>query len=101
MAKIGFVSLGCPKALVDSEDILTRLKTEGYEVADSYNNADLVIINTCGFIDSAIEESLGTIGEALDKNGRVIVTGCLGAKESVIKNKYPNVLGVTGPHSAN
>lgn len=101
MAKVGFVSLGCPKALVDSEDILTRLKAEGYDVVNSYANADLVIINTCGFIDSAVEESLSTIGEALNENGKVIVTGCLGAKDGVIETKYPNVLGVTGPHSAN
>lgn len=101
MAKVGFISLGCPKALVDSEDILTRLKTEGYDVVNSYANADLVIVNTCGFIDSAVEESLGAIGEALNENGKVIVTGCLGAKAGVIETKYPNVLGVTGPHSAN
>lgn len=101
MAKVGFVSLGCPKALVDSEDILTRLKAEGYDVVNSYDNADLVIINTCGFIDSAVEESLGAIGEALSENGKVIVTGCLGAKQGVIESKYPQVLGVTGPHSAN
>lgn len=101
MAKIGFVSLGCPKALVDSENILTQLKAEGYDVVNSYNNANLVIVNTCGFIDSAVEESLEAIGEALLENGKVIVTGCLGTKDSVIRTKYPNVLGVTGPHSLN
>ena len=99
MAKIGFVSLGCPKALVDSENILTALKAEGYEIVNSYDNADLVVVNTCGFIDSAIEESMNAIGEALKDNGKVLVTGCLGAKEGVIETKYPNVLGVTGPHA--
>lgn len=99
MAKIGFISLGCPKALVDSENILTHLKAEGYDVVNSYNDADLVVVNTCGFIDTAVEESLATIGEALRENGKVIVTGCLGAKEGVVKTKYPNVLGVTGPHA--
>ena len=78
--KVGFVSLGCPKALVDSERILTRLRAEGYEVAPSYEAADLVVVNTCGFIDAAVDESLDAIGEALEQNGRVIVTGCLGAK---------------------
>ncbi|HLX52751.1 MAG TPA: 30S ribosomal protein S12 methylthiotransferase RimO [Aquella sp.] len=96
---IGFISLGCPKALVDSENILTQLKAEGYEVVNEYNSADIVIVNTCGFIDSAVEESLGAIGEALQENGKVIVTGCLGAKDGVITTKYPNVLGVTGPHA--
>lgn len=99
MAKIGFVSLGCPKALVDSENILTALKAEGYAIVNSYDNADLVVVNTCGFIDSAIEESMNAIGEALKENGKVLVTGCLGAKEGVIETKYPNVLGVTGPHA--
>lgn len=99
MANIGFVSLGCPKALVDSENILTALKAEGYEIVNSYNNADLVVVNTCGFIDSAVEESMNAIGEALKENGKVLVTGCLGAKEGVIETKYPNVLGVTGPHA--
>lgn len=99
MAKIGFVSLGCPKALVDSENILTALKAEGYEIVNSYNDADLVVVNTCGFIDSAVEESMNAIGEALQENGKVLVTGCLGAKEGVIETKYPNVLGVTGPHA--
>jgi ribosomal protein S12 methylthiotransferase len=97
--KIGFISLGCPKALVDSENILTQLKAEGYEVVGNYDSADLVIVNTCGFIDSAVEESLNTIGEALNENGRVIVTGCLGAKAGVVQTNYPNVLGVTGPHA--
>lgn len=99
MARIGFVSLGCPKALVDSENILTGLKAEGYEVVNNYDNADLVVVNTCGFIDQAVEESLNAIGEALRENGKVVVTGCLGAKEGVIETKYPNVLGVTGPHA--
>jgi ribosomal protein S12 methylthiotransferase len=99
MAKIGFVSLGCPKALVDSENILTALKAEGYEIVNSYCDADLVVVNTCGFIDSAVEESMNAIGEALKENGKVLVTGCLGAKEGVIETKYPNILGVTGPHA--
>ena len=99
MAKVGFISLGCPKALVDSENILTQLKAEGYEVVSNYDSADVVIVNTCGFIDSAIEESLGAIGEALNENGKVIVTGCLGAKDGVVQSKYPNVLGITGPHA--
>lgn len=99
MAKIGFVSLGCPKALVDSENILTALKAEGYEIVNDYDNAELVVVNTCGFIDSAVEESMAAIGDALAENGKVIVTGCLGAKEGVITTQYPNVLGVTGPHA--
>lgn len=99
MPQIGFVSLGCPKALVDSENILTQLKAEGYTIVNDYAGADLVIVNTCGFIDSAVEESLGAIGEALNENGKVIVTGCLGAKDGVVSSKYPNVLGVTGPHA--
>lgn len=99
MARIGFVSLGCPKALVDSENILTSLKAEGYDIVNSYENADLVVVNTCGFIDSAVEESMNAIGEALNENGKVVVTGCLGAKEGVIETQYPNVLGVTGPHA--
>ena len=98
-AKVGFVSLGCPKNLVDSERILTQLKTEGYEVVSSYDNAELVIVNTCGFIDSAVQESLDTIGEALAENGKVLVTGCLGAKDDEIREIHPNVLGVTGPHA--
>ncbi|MGM0517392.1 MAG: 30S ribosomal protein S12 methylthiotransferase RimO [Pseudomonadota bacterium] len=99
--RIGFVSLGCPKALVDSERILTQLRAEGYALSDSYDGAELVIINTCGFIDSAVEESLGAIGEALDENGRVIVTGCLGGRDDgeLIREKYPNVLAITGPQA--
>jgi ribosomal protein S12 methylthiotransferase len=97
--RVGFVSLGCPKATVDSEHILTRLRGEGYEVSSSYAAADLVIVNTCGFIDAAVEESLDAIGEALDENGRVIVTGCLGAKDDVIRAAHPRVLEVTGPHA--
>ena len=97
--KIGFVSLGCPKALVDSERILTELRAEGYIVAPSYADADLVVVNTCGFIDAAVEESLDAIGEALAENGKVIVTGCLGAKGSVVKDAHPRVLAVTGPHA--
>jgi ribosomal protein S12 methylthiotransferase len=94
---VGFVSLGCPKALVDSERILTQLRSEGYEVAPSYEAADLVVVNTCGFIDAAIDESLDAIGEALEHNGRVIVTGCLGAKPERIRARHPRVLEVTGP----
>ncbi len=97
--KIGFVSLGCPKALVDSEYILTQLRTEGYEIVPQYDEADLVVVNTCGFIDSAVQESLDAIGEALDENGKVIVTGCLGANANKILDLYPNVLSVTGPHA--
>jgi ribosomal protein S12 methylthiotransferase len=97
--RVGFVSLGCPKALVDSEHILTRLRAEGYLVSPSYADADLVVVNTCGFIDSAVQESLDAIGEALAENGRVIVTGCLGAKGEVIKRTHPQVLAVTGPHA--
>ncbi len=97
--KVGFVSLGCPKALVDSERILTQLRAEGYAVSPTYRDADLVIINTCGFIDAAKEESLQTIGEALNENGKVIVTGCLGAKDNVVLENYPDVLAVTGPHA--
>ena len=96
---IGFISLGCPKNLVDSERILTELRTEGYNIIPSYENADLVIVNTCGFIDSAVQESLETIGEALEENGRVIVTGCLGAKEDCIRQVHPKVLEISGPHS--
>ena len=98
--KVGFISLGCPKALVDSERILTQLRAEGYAVAPSYEDADLVVVNTCGFIDSAVEESLEAIGEALAENGRVIVTGCLGAKGDLVKQAHPEVLAVTGPHAA-
>ena len=102
--KIGFISLGCPKALVDSELILTQLSAEGYETAKDYSGADLVIVNTCGFIDSAVEESLSAIGEALAENGKVIVTGCLGAKKNadgsdLIQSIHPKVLAVTGPHA--
>lgn len=96
---IGFVSLGCPKNLVDSERILTELRTQGYQVVPSYDNADLVIVNTCGFIDSAVQESLEAIGEALNENGKVIVTGCLGAKEDQIRSVHPKVLEISGPHS--
>ena len=100
-AKIGFVSLGCPKALVDSERVLTQLRAEGYLVSPSYAEADLVVVNTCGFIDAAVEESLQAIGEALAENGKVIVTGCLGAKGSIVKDTHPKVLAVTGPHATN
>ncbi|MFJ5298982.1 30S ribosomal protein S12 methylthiotransferase RimO [Pseudomonas sp. NPDC088368] len=95
--KVGFVSLGCPKALVDSERILTQLRMEGYQVVPTYEDADVVVVNTCGFIDSAKAESLDTIGEALAENGKVIVTGCMGVDESVIRNVHPSVLAVTGP----
>ncbi len=98
-ARIGFVSLGCPKATVDSERILTQLRAEGYLIVPTYQGADLVVVNTCGFIDSAVEESLDAIGEALRENGRVIVTGCLGARESVILGAHPQVLAITGPHA--
>ncbi len=97
--RIGFISLGCPKALVDSERILTQLRAEGYDIAPTYDGADLVVVNTCGFIDSAVEESLDAIGEALDQNGRVIVTGCLGARSETITTKHPQVLSVTGPQA--
>ena len=96
--KIGIVSLGCPKALVDSERILTKLRAEGYEISGTYAGADAVIVNTCGFLDSAKKESLEAIGEALDENGRVIVTGCLGADEEIIRAAHPDVLAVSGPH---
>jgi ribosomal protein S12 methylthiotransferase len=96
--KIGIVSLGCPKALVDSERILTKLRAEGYEIAPTYDGADAVIVNTCGFLDSARQESLDAIGEALKENGRVIVTGCLGAEGDLIRKAHPKVLSVTGPH---
>ncbi|TYP88778.1 ribosomal protein S12 methylthiotransferase [Nitrosomonas communis] len=97
--RVGFVSLGCPKATVDSERILTRLRTEGYLISPNYEDSDLVVVNTCGFIDSAIAESLDAIGEALTENGKVIVTGCLGAKGDVVKQAHPNVLSVTGPQA--
>src|SRR3989339_1646086 len=96
---VGFVSLGCPKATVDSEHILTRLRAEGYLISDSYQDSDLVIVNTCGFIDSAVEESLDAIGEALTENGKVIVTGCLGAKGDVVRQAHPKGLAGTGPHA--
>ncbi len=97
--RIGFISLGCPKATVDSEHILTRMRAEGYVITPSYQEADLVVVNTCGFIDSAVAESLEAIGEALQENGKVIVTGCLGAKGDIVKNAHPKVLAVTGPHA--
>jgi ribosomal protein S12 methylthiotransferase len=97
--RVGFVSLGCPKALVDSERILTQLRAEGYGISPSYHDADLVVVNTCGFIDAAVEESLEAIGEALAENGRVIVTGCLGAEADKVRTAHPGVLAVTGPHA--
>ena len=97
--KVGFVSLGCPKALVDSERILTQLRTDGYDVVPDYDSADLVVVNTCGFIDSAVAESMDAIGEAINENGKVIVTGCLGVKPADIQQQYPNVLAVTGPQA--
>lgn len=97
--KVGFISLGCPKALVDSEQILTRLRAEGYTISPDYDDAELVVVNTCGFIDSAVEESLDAIGEALHENGKVIVTGCLGAKADTVLKHHPQVLAVTGPHA--
>lgn len=97
--KVGFVSLGCPKAGSDAERILTQLRSEGYEISGSYEDSDLVVVNTCGFIDSAVQESLDAIGEALNKNGKVIVTGCLGAKRDVVESAHPSVLAVTGPHA--
>jgi ribosomal protein S12 methylthiotransferase len=106
LSKVGFVSLGCPKALVDSEQILTRLSAEGYEIAKNYSDAEIVVVNTCGFIDSAVQESLNAIGEALAENGKVIVTGCLGAKTeadgtNLVQAHHPKVLAVTGPHATN
>ena len=98
-ATVGFVSLGCPKATSDSEQILTRLRAEGYLISGSYDGADLVVVNTCGFIDAAVEESLDAIGEALNENGKVIVTGCLGAKDDVVRSAHPSVLAITGPHA--
>jgi ribosomal protein S12 methylthiotransferase len=97
--KVGFVSLGCPKALVDSERILTQLRAEGYAISPTYDGADLVVVNTCGFIDSAVDESLAAVGEALSANGKVIVTGCLGAKGDIVRQTHPRVLAVTGPHA--
>jgi len=96
--KVGFISLGCPKALVDSERILTQLRLEGYQVSASYQNADVVVVNTCGFLDSAKQESLDAIGEAMAENGRVIVTGCMGGDEQAIRKVHPDVLAVSGPH---
>ena len=95
--KVGFVSLGCPKALVDSERILTQLKVEGYEIVPTYDEADVVVVNTCGFIDSAVDESLDAIGEAISQNGRVIVTGCLGKRPETIREAHPEVLAISGP----
>src|ERR1700692_889447 len=95
--KVSFVSLGCPKALVDSERIITRLRAEGYELTRTHQGADLVIVNTCGFLDSAKAESLGAIGTALADNGKVIVTGCMGAEPETISERFPNVLAITGP----
>jgi ribosomal protein S12 methylthiotransferase len=97
--RVGFVSLGCPKALVDSERILTQLRAEGYDISPSYDGADLVVVNTCGFIDDAVEESLDAIGEALTENGKVIVTGCLGAKGDIVRQTHPSVLAVSGPQA--
>ena len=97
---VGFVSLGCPKALVDSEQIITRLRAEGYVIQPDYQSSDIVVINTCGFIEDAVEESLSAIGEALNENGKVIVTGCLGAKQGLVHEHFPEVLAVTGPHAA-
>ena len=97
--RVGFVSLGCPKATVDTEHILTRLRAEGYLISPSYADSDLVVVNTCGFIDSAVAESLDAIGEALAENGKVIVTGCLGAKGDIVQKTHPKVLAVTGPHA--
>ncbi|MCK2088176.1 30S ribosomal protein S12 methylthiotransferase RimO [Thauera aromatica] len=99
LPRIGMVSLGCPKATVDSEHLLTRLRAEGYSISGSYDDADLVVVNTCGFIDAAVEESLDAIGEALAENGKVIVTGCLGAKDDIVLATHPQVLAVTGPHA--
>lgn len=98
---VGFISLGCPKALVDSERILTQLRSEGYNISPTYQDADLVVVNTCGFIDAAVEESLDSIGEALAENGKVIVTGCLGSREAEIRARHPQVLKVTGAHALN
>ena len=96
--KVSFVSLGCPKALVDSERIITRLRAEGYELSRDHGGADVVLVNTCGFLDSAQAESLAAIGKALKENGKVIVTGCMGAEPEKITASYPGVLAVTGPH---
>ena len=98
-SRIGFISLGCPKALVDSEQIMTKLRSEGYDLVPTYRDADLVVVNTCGFIDAAVEESLDAIGEALRENGKVIVTGCLGSREEEIRARHPQVLKITGAHA--
>lgn len=98
-SKIGFVSLGCPKALVDSERIITQLKAQNYDLVNNYQDANVVIINTCGFVESAIEESMNAIQEAMASNGRVIVTGCLGAKADKIREVCPDVLHISGPHA--
>src|SRR5690606_15194380 len=95
--KVGFVSLGCPKALVDSERILTQLRVEGYDIVPTYDDADVVVVNTCGFIDAAVAESLDAIGEAMNENGKVIVTGCLGKRSALIREQYPGVLAISGP----
>ncbi|MFN3399497.1 MAG: 30S ribosomal protein S12 methylthiotransferase RimO, partial [Ferrovibrio sp.] len=95
--KVGIVSLGCPKALVDSERIITKLRSEGYSISGSYDAADVVLVNTCGFLDSAKQESLDAIGEAMRENGRVIVTGCMGVEAEKIRNMFPDVLSVSGP----
>jgi ribosomal protein S12 methylthiotransferase len=95
--RVGFVSLGCPKALVDSERILTQLRVEGYDLVQTYDDADVVVVNTCGFIDSAVAESLDAIGEAMAENGKVIVTGCLGKRADVIRQAHPGVLSISGP----
>src|SRR3546814_2165587 len=95
--RVGFVSLGCPKALVDSERILTQLKVEGYDIVQTYDDADVVVVNTCGFIDSAVAESLDAIGEAMAGNGKVIVNGCLGKREEVIRQAHTGVLSISGP----
>src|SRR5690606_26774354 len=95
--KAGLVSLGCPNALVDSERILPQLRVEGYDIVPTYDDADVVVVNTCGFIDSAVAESLDAIGEAMNENGKVIVTGCLGKKSELIREQYPDVLSVSGP----
>ena len=97
--KIGFISLGCPKALVDSERIITQLRSDGYSISPTYKEADMVIVNTCGFINSAKEESLQAIGEAINENGKVIVTGCLGKQRDLITKAHPKVLGITGPQA--
>ena len=96
---IGFISLGCPKALVDSEQIITRLRAEGYAIQPDYKSSDVVVINTCAFIDDAVAESMQAIAEAMNENGKVIVTGCLGAKEGVVEESFPGLLAVTGPHA--